>query len=73
MSIDGPPPSSMDMVLRNLRRPKKRLKLFELDKWLVCSIVSTCLAPPDINRVINRHKVRFESDVREHHIHSFFR
>ncbi len=72
VSMDGQPPSSMDLVLRNLRRPKKRLRLFELDKWLMCSIVGTCLGPPDIKRVTKRHKIRFEGDVREHQIHSFF-
>ena len=64
--------SSMETVIRSLKRPKKRLKLFELEPWLMCSIVGTCLGPPDLNRVVKRHRLRFGDDVREHQLHSFF-
>lgn len=58
--------------MRNLKCPKKRLKLWELEHWLMCSIVGTCLAPPDLDRVVKRHRLRFDDDVREHQLHSFF-
>ncbi len=38
----------------------------------MCSIVGTCLRPPDLNRVIKRHRLRFDDDLREHQLHSFF-
>lgn len=62
----------MEAVIKDLRRPKKRLKLFELEHWLMCSIVGTCLSPPDLNRVIKRHRLRFDDDMRGHQLHGFF-
>ena len=72
VNLPGSPPSSMDAVIKGFRRSKKRLKLFELEHWLMCSIVGTCLTPPDIDRVIKRHRLRFDDDVREHQLHSYF-
>jgi len=72
VSLPWSPPSSMEAVIKDLRRPKKRLKLFELEHWLMCSIVGTCLGPPDLDRVVRRHRLRFDDDVREHRLHSFF-
>ena len=72
VNTPGSPPSSMETVIRNLRRPKKRLKLWELEHWLGCSIIGTCLGPPDLDRVIKRHRLRFDDDVREHQLHSYF-
>lgn len=72
VSLPNAAPSSMETVIRNLKRPKKRLKLFELEHWLMCSIVGTCLGPPDLNRVIKRHRLRFDDDVRDHQLHSYF-
>ncbi|MEM8950127.1 MAG: DUF2325 domain-containing protein [Pseudomonadota bacterium] len=66
------PPAGIEAAIKNLRRPKKRLKLFELEHWLMCSIVGTCLGPPDLDRVIKRHRLTFGDDVREHQMHSFF-
>ena len=71
-SMDKPAPSSMESVIKALRRSKKRLKLFELEHWLMCSIIGTCLGPPDLQRVIKRHRLCFDDSVREHQLHSFF-
>lgn len=65
-------PSSMETVISNLKRSKKRLKTWELEHWLMCSIVGTCLSPPDLDRVIKRHRLRFDDDVRDHQLHSYF-
>ncbi len=72
VSLPDAPPSSMEAVMRSLKRPKKRLKLWELEHWLMCSIVGTCLSPPDLDRVAKRHQLRFDDDTREHQLHSFF-
>ncbi|MGI9505754.1 MAG: DUF2325 domain-containing protein [Geminicoccaceae bacterium] len=58
--------------MRSLKRPRKRRKLFELEHWLMCSIVGTCLGPPDLDRVVKRHRLHFGENVREHQLHSFF-
>lgn len=72
VSLPWSPPSSMEAVIKDLRRSKKRLKLYELEHWLMCSIVGTCLGPPDLDRVIKRHRLTFGDDVREHQLHSYF-
>lgn len=72
VSLPNPAPSSMETVISNLKRSKKRLKLFEIEHWLMCSIVGTCLGPPDLDRVIKRHRLRFDNDVRDHQLHSYF-
>ena len=71
VSLPGSPAFSMEAVMRNQRRPKKRMKLFELEQWQMCSIVGTCLGPPDIERVMKRHRLCFDDGVREHQLHSF--
>jgi hypothetical protein len=60
-----PPPADRAPLAR------KRLKIWQIPSSWLCSIVGTCLAPADVDRIVRRAGIRFPDGTEAFDIHGF--
>jgi len=53
------------------RAARRRLKTWEIPPSWLCSIVGTCLAPSDVDRILRRAGVRFHDGAQAYDVHGF--
>lgn len=51
---------------------KKRRKLWEIEPHYHCSIIGTCLMPPELIRIARQARASFKPGARDYQLHSFF-